>query len=129
MATVDFAVERLDSSGFFGLSFGILNFFTVFQLLDVPLQLLWYIVLPSRKKQQNVSNFYFMSNVSFEKWFWWGVGREGVSGWGGGSRLDFQFQLNILVEQLLLIRSISVLTKNIHVECKITITCLKKTCK
>ena len=36
MATVDVVVvEGLDSSGFFSLFFGILNFFTVFQLLDV----------------------------------------------------------------------------------------------
>ena len=35
MATVDVvAVEELDSSDFFGLFFGILNFFTVFWLLD-----------------------------------------------------------------------------------------------
>ena len=37
MATVYVAiVERLDSSGFFGLFFGILNFLTLFRLLDVP---------------------------------------------------------------------------------------------
>ena len=36
MATVDVVVvAELDSSGFFGLCFGILNFFTVFRLLDV----------------------------------------------------------------------------------------------
>ena len=36
MATVDAAiVERLDSSGFFGLFFGIFTFFAVFGLLDV----------------------------------------------------------------------------------------------
>ena len=36
MATVDVVVvEGLDRSGFFGLFFGILNFFTVFRLLDV----------------------------------------------------------------------------------------------
>ena len=37
MATVYVAVvEGLDSWGFFGLFFGILDFFTLFQLLDVP---------------------------------------------------------------------------------------------
>ena len=37
MATVYVAVvEGLDSSGFFCLFFGILDFFTLFQLLDVP---------------------------------------------------------------------------------------------
>ena len=37
MATVYVAVvEGLDSSGFSGLFFGILNFLTLFQLLDVP---------------------------------------------------------------------------------------------
>ena len=37
MATVYVAVvEGLDSSGFFSLFFGILSFFTIFRLLDVP---------------------------------------------------------------------------------------------
>ena len=37
MATVYVAiVQRLDSCGFFGLFFGILNFLTLFRLLDVP---------------------------------------------------------------------------------------------
>ena len=38
MATVyAVVIEGLDRSGFFGLFFGILNFFTVFQLLNVSI--------------------------------------------------------------------------------------------
>ena len=122
MATVDVvAVEELDSSSFFGLFFGILDFFTVFWLLDGPFAADASVSSFSFKKKETKcerllvhegSSLQSIVSVCF-------------------SRLDnFWFQSNILFEYLLSIHSISVQTKNIHAQSKtITFTCLNKTCK
>ena len=68
-------VEWLDSSGFPSLFFGILNFLTLFRFLDVPFPAFALqgkahrgkVVLPSRKKQQKVNDFYFMKEVAFKE--------------------------------------------------------------
>ena len=55
MATVYVAVvEGLDSSGFSGLFFGILNFLTLFRLLDVSFAAIaWVCSFPFKKKATN----------------------------------------------------------------------------
>ena len=69
MATVHVAVvDGFDSSGFSGLFFGILNFLALFRLLDVSFAAIASVSsLPSRKKQQNVNDFYFMKEVAFKE--------------------------------------------------------------
>ena len=61
-------VEGLDSSGFSGLFFGILNFLMLFQLLDVPFSAIASLSsFAFKKKQQNVNDFYFMKEVAFKE--------------------------------------------------------------
>ena len=61
-------VEGLDSSGFFGLFFGILNFFTVFQLLDVSFAASALVSsFTFNKKQQIMNDIYFMMEVGFKE--------------------------------------------------------------
>ena len=69
MATVYLALgERLDSSGFSGLFFGILNFLMLFQLQDVPFSAIASLSsFAFKKKQQNVNDFYFMKEVAFKE--------------------------------------------------------------
>ena len=60
--------EWLDSSGFSGLFFGILNFLMLFQLLDVPFSVIASLSsFAFKKKQQNVNDFYFMKEVAFKE--------------------------------------------------------------
>ena len=52
MATVYGAVvEGLDGSGFFGLFFGILNFFALFRLVDAPFAAIALVSSPAFKKK------------------------------------------------------------------------------
>ena len=69
MATVYVAVvEGLNSLGFPSLFFGILNFLTLFWLLDVAFTAIASVSsFPSRKKQQNVYDFYFTKEVAFKE--------------------------------------------------------------
>ena len=69
MATVYVAVvEGLNSFGFPSLFFGIWNFLTLFWLLDVAFTAIASVSsFPSRKKQQNVYDFYFTKEMAFKE--------------------------------------------------------------
>ena len=115
-------VEGLDRSGFFGLFFGILNFFTVFQLLNVSITAIAL-----------ARSFAFKKKATKLEWL---LLQEGSSihrvvfVWGVCRLVNFQFQSNTLFKHLLPICGISVQTKHIHTwSKKITFTCLNKTCK
>ena len=98
---------RLDSSGFSGLFFGILNFFMLFQLLDVPFAAI-----------TSVSSFVFKKKATKFEWLLLheGSGIERVVFMWGRSKWVGQFPISIkrTFEHLLPIPSISVQTKNIH---------------
>ena len=116
-------VEGLDSSGFFGLFFGILNFFTVFQLLNVSITAIAL-----------ARSFAFKKKATKLEWL---LLQEGSSihrvvfVWGGVCGLvNFRFRSNVFFEHLLSICSMSAQTKHIHTWSKtITFTRLNKTCK
>ena len=114
MATVYVAVvEGLDSSGFSGLFFGILNFLTLFRLLDVLFPAIALVSSFAFKKKATKCEWLLLHEGS-------GTQRVVLCGgvvfmWGGVSGFDnSRFQSNVLFEHLLPICSTSVQTKNIH---------------
>ena len=88
----DAVVEGLASSSFFGLFFGISNFWTLFRLLDVAFAAI-----------ASVSSFAIKKKATKCEWLLLHEG-SGIL-WG---------RSNILLEHLLFIHTISVQTKNIH---------------